>query len=253
MGNSAWEAKIYLNEDFKTVIKVKNEDKLNDIYNKELNLILPNDEKYYFISNKNLIILNHNNYIVDDVWTNDDDYGYKIDLMTKEYFNSIKSNLINLYLNDFPTVSIFFKKNMSLDEIKYLGGEQINKKNYYFLSSDDILIENTKNIIAKDIIVKDKNGKKKINLVDKNYYKRIQIIGHLRNLEKMSGRIDWLKQNEFFEKMKDFAGEEITQAIMNDLFQKYENNEKSNDKEYINKFLKLLLYNNNYESTRYQM
>ena len=110
MGNSAWEAKIYLNEDFKTVIKVKNEDKLNDIYNKELNLILPNDEKYYFISNKNLIILNHNNYIVDDVWTNDDDYGYKIDLMTKEYFNSIKSNLINLYLNDFPTVSIFFKK-----------------------------------------------------------------------------------------------------------------------------------------------
>jgi hypothetical protein len=53
--------------------------------------------------------------------------------MTKEYFNSIKSNLINLYLNDFPTVSIFFKKNMSLDEIKYLGGEQINKKNYYFL------------------------------------------------------------------------------------------------------------------------
>jgi hypothetical protein len=69
----------------------------------------------------------------------------------------------------------------------------------------------------------------------------------------MSGRIDWLKQNEFFEKMKDFAGEEITQTIIDDLFQKYEKNGKSNDKEYINKFLKLLLYNNNYETTRYEM
>ena len=129
---SAWEARIYLNEDFKTVIKVENKDKLNDIYNKELNSILPKNEKYYFISNQNFIILNHNNYIVGDVWTYDDDDGYKIDLMTNEYFYSIKSNLINLYLNDFPTCSIFFKKNMSLDEIKKLGGDQNKQKKLLF-------------------------------------------------------------------------------------------------------------------------
>ena len=50
-------------------------------------------------------------------------------------------------------------------------------------------------------------------MVTRDYYKRLQVIEHLRKLEATTESIDWLKQTEFFKKVKDFAGEEIANAI----------------------------------------
>lgn len=161
---------------------MKNETQLKEI-KAQLESIIPENKSYYFISRKNAIIRNELNFVAKDVWKEDEENGYKIDLMTPEYYNSSQSGLITLYLNDFPTVAILFKKNMSLSEIKLLGGNEINKKSVFFLTSDNIIIENINNFKAKDIIVIEKNGKKKINLVDKEYNKRLQVIEHLRNSE----------------------------------------------------------------------
>ena len=219
---------------------MKNETQLKEI-KAQLESIIPENKSYYFISRKNAIIRNELNFVAKDVWKEDEENGYKIDLMTPEYYNSSQSGLITLYLNDFPTVAILFKKNMSLSEIKLLGGNEINKKSVFFLTSDNIIIENINNFKAKDIIVIEKNGKKKINLVDKEYNKRLQVIEHLRNLEESVGSINWLKQTEFFKKVKEFAGEEITNALINELLENFGNNRKINDREYIKKFLNLLV------------
>lgn len=251
MGNGNWNAKIYLNEEIQTIIKVKNQTSLKDI-RKLCEEILPEDEDYYFISRKNAIIRNDINFSAIDVWKDDEDGDYKIDLMTLEYFNSIQSGLITLYLNNFQNSAILYKKNMSLSQIKYLGGSEINKDSVYFLTKDNVIIENINNLVAKDVIKIEKNGQKIINLVTKEYYKRVQVIEHLKKLENSTEKIDWLKQTEFFRKIRDFAGEEIAQAIISELLEKIGTEEKINDREYIKKFLNLLIEkdDNNINETR---
>ena len=245
MGNDYWEAKIYMNDEIKTSIKVKNETELKEI-RQQLTLLFPNNDNYCFISKMNSIIRNEMNFTAQDAWRYDENDGYRIDLMTPEYFNANQSGLITIYLNDFPTVAVLINKNTSLEEIKKLGGNQINRNKIYFLTSDNIIIENINYFKAKDIIILDKNGKKRINCVDKNFYKRVQVIEHLRKLEQSIGSIDWLKQTEFFKKIKEFAGEEITNAIISDLLENVGNNNKINDREYIKRFLNLLVSKNNY-------
>ena len=240
MGNDYWEGKIYMNDEIKTSIKVKNETELKDI-RQQLKLLFPNNDNYCFISKTNSIIRNEMNFTAQDVWKDDENNGYRIDLMTPEYYNASQSGLITIYLNSFPTVAVLINKNMSLEEIKILGGNQINRNTVFFLTSDNIIIENINYFKAKDIIVIDKNGKKIINCVDKHFYKRVQVIEHLRKLEQSIGSIDWLKQTEFFKKIKEFAGEEITNAIINDLLENVGNNQKINDREYIKRFLNLLV------------
>lgn len=81
-------------------------------------------------------------------------------------------------------------------------------------------------------------------MVDREYYKRIQVIEHLKKLQSSKEKIDWLAQTEFFKKIKDFAGEEIANAIINELLDRYGKNEKINDRDYIQKFLNLLIPRN---------
>ena len=245
MGNDYWEAKVYMNDEIQTSIKVKNETELKDI-RQQLKILFPNNDNFCFISKTNSIIRNEMNFTANDVWKDDENNGYRIDLMTPEYYNASQSGLITIYLNSFPTVAVLIKNNMSLEEIKILGGNQINRNTVYFLTSDNIIIENINYFKAKDIIILDKNGKKRINCVDKNFYKRVQVIEHLRKLEQSIGSIDWLKQTEFFKKIKEFAGEEITNAIISDLLENVGNNNKINDREYIKRFLNLLVSKNNY-------
>ena len=238
---SIWDAKVYINDQYKTTVRVKNSTSLSQIrniifpINKEQ--LLPQDNQYFFLNRANNILLNDEGFFAKDVWKNDEN-GYKIELATEEYTRP-ENKIVNLYVNDIKASAIKLKGNTKLGEIKRLGGININKDTLFFLTNDNTIIENTDNFIAKDIAIQ-KGLETKINLVSREYYLRIQIIDHLEVLSRTIGPINWLRQAEFFIKIKDFAGETIANAIIEDLCGKIGTEEKINDRLYINKFLKLL-------------
>jgi len=249
MGSSLWDAKVYLNDEFKTVVRVKNSNTTNEIRGK----IFPNnpnnnnededeDEHYFFLNKANNIIIDDQDFTAKDVWKNDESGGYRIDLVTENYFN--QESIVNLYVNDIKVSAIKFKGNIDLKKVKELGGNNINKDSLFFLTKDMTIIENINNFKSRDIIIYEKQ-EIKMNLIDKEYYKRIQLIDHLEKLSKTVEPINWLKQTEFFKKVMDFAGETIANAIIEDLLGKIGTPNKINDKEYIDKFLKLLINKDN--------
>jgi len=58
-----------------------------------------------------------------------------------------------------------------------------------------------------------------------------------------SGPINWYEQTEFFKKVEDFAGQDISDALKDELLGTFDpnNEKKTNDKEFINKYIILLL------------
>ena len=239
MGN--WEAKIYINGELKTSLIVKNSTSLIEIRNllDDSGINIPPFS--YFISRNNSIIRNENNFTAKHVWNDDEEGGYKIDLMSPDFFENNNNQLVNLYFNMYRHSSIRYCKEMSLERIKG-SSYDLNKDNIYFLNKNNIIIRNTEGLSAKDIVKFENNGKR-INLVDLEYYKRYQIIEHLNELEKKTN-IDWLEETEFFKKLKNLTGNEVVQGIEDELFRERQNGVKGS-KAYIKRFLQLLIADNN--------
>lgn len=200
MGNSSQEAKIYIDGQYKSSITVKNDYQLNEIRN---SLNLPND--CYFISRNNGLIENEEGFKAKNVWNNDEESGYKIDLMSREYYNSNNAKVVNLYFNMFREKAIKYDGRMDLSSILDLSENKYNRNGVCFLSKDNIKIQDFQGLKVRDIA---KNGvnDKRIDLVDLEYYKRFQVIEHLNELEK-NNDFDWLEQKEFFTKVKELCGE----------------------------------------------
>ena len=200
MGNSNQEAKIYIDGQYKSSITVKNDYQLNEIRN---SLNLPND--CYFISRNNGLIENEEGFKAKNVWNNDEESGYKIDLMSREYYNSNNAKVVNLYFNMFREKAIKYDGRMDLSSILDLSENKYNTNGVCFLSKDNIKIQDFQGLKVRDIA---KNGvnDKRIDLVDLEYYKRFQVIEHLNELEK-NNDFDWLEQKEFFTKVKELCGE----------------------------------------------
>lgn len=188
MGNSNQEAKIYIDGQYKSSITVKNDYQLNEIRN---SLNLPND--CYFISRNNGLIENEEGFKAKNVWNNDEESGYKIDLMSREYYNSNNAKVVNLYFNMFREKAIKYDGRMDLSSILDLSENKYNRNGVCFLSKDNIKIQDFQGLKVRDIA---KNGvnDKRIDLVDLEYYKRFQVIEHLNELEK-NNDFDWLEQN----------------------------------------------------------
>lgn len=237
-----YRAHIYIDNELKILIDVTKTTKLENIRQniEKQSAIFQNTSNYYFISINGEMIRNDSNFIVKDVWQKIGDNEYKIYLRSEEV-----SMIVSLYLNGFKKSGIQIKNSMNLLEIKKIAGQEINNDNVYFLTKDKALIEqeNLENFKAKDVIIFDDNNNARIDLNDKNFYKRQVVIEYLRKLEEQasSGAIDWVSQTEFFKKMEDFAGTGISNALKDELLGKYENQEKVKDKEYLHKFLILLL------------
>ena len=246
MGN--WEAKIYVNGKMKSSLMIKNSTLLNEIRN-SLNLG-HNNHDLFFISRNGGFIENEENFTTKDVYQDDEEGGYKIDLMDREYFDTDRDEMINLYINMFSDMAIKYEKNMTLERIQEVA--KYNLDDIYFLSKNNIKIENISGIKAKDIIKITPKGKR-IDLVDSNYYKKFQVIEHLKELEE-SENFDWLQQTVFFKKVRDLCGEEATIAIIDELYEKRRNGDDIKNKEYIQKFIDLLIEDNNnnnlFDSTR---
>ena len=200
MGNSSQEAKIYIDGQYKSSITVKNDYQLNEIRN---SLNLPND--CYFISRNNGLIENEEGFKAKNVWKDDEESGYKIDLMSREYYNSNNAKVVNLYFNMFREKAIKYDGRMDLSSILDLSENKYNRNGVCFLSKDNIKIQDFQGLKARDIAKNAVNGKR-IDLVDLEYYKRFQVIEHLNELEK-NNDFDWLEQKEFFTKVKELCGE----------------------------------------------
>ena len=189
--------------------------------------------------------------------------GYKIDLMTREYFDSNQSEVVNLYFNMMSNKAIKYDPHMDLEKVMILGGYKqennhlriqpvlpvegyvINHKNpkeYYLLSRSNIKIENYKGLKVKDIVKNEINGKR-IDIVDSEYYKKFQVIEHLRQLES-NLNFDWLEQTEFFLKVKALCGEEATTAVINELYNDRKSENRKGNKEFIQRFLNFLIEDN---------
>ena len=242
MGN--WEAKIYINGIIKTSLMVKNDTSLTEIRNLLNDSGIDIPQGVYFISRKNSIIRNDKNFTAKHVWNDDEEGGYKIDLMSPDFFENNNNQVVNLYFNMYRHSSIKYYKEMSLEKIKN-SSYDLNKDNIYFLNKNNIIIRNIRGFSAKDIAKLENNGIR-INLVDLEYYKRYQIIEHLNELEKKAN-IDWLEETEFFKKLKNLTGNEVVQGIEDELFRERQNGVKGS-KAYIKRFLQLLIADNNNQS-----
>ena len=88
----------------------------------------------------------------------------------------------------------------------------------------------------------------KIHLVTKDFYKRIQIIDHLDKLAAVPGPINWYLEEEFFNKIKDYAGEQIAHGIIDSIFQNLIEDKKIDDKTFVKQFKNLLIKNNNHDN-----
>lgn len=103
---------------------------------------------------------------------------------------------------------------------------------------------NLNNFKLRDIIV-DNSGETKFYIIDKSYRPKFAVIEHLNMLRDRasSGPINWYEQTEFFKKVEDFAGYEIANAIKDELIKNIDpkNEEKANDKDFINKYIILLM------------
>lgn len=246
-----WEAKIYLNEKNTSSIPVQNDTRLSEIRN---SLRIP--DNHHFISRNNGFIEIEDNFTAKNVWKNDaEGGGYKIDLMTREFFDSYQSGVVNLYFNNFRNKAIKYDPNMTLEQIMIIGNynnNNIMNNNffdieekitiYYILSRTNIKIENYEGLKAKDIVKNEINGKR-IDIMDSNYYKKFQVIEYLRELEAKIN-FDWLEQTEFFLKVKDLCGEEVTTGIINELYNDRRNGNGKGNKDYIKRFLNLLIEDN---------
>lgn len=166
-------------------------------------------------------------------------------MMTTEYFENYRNGVVNLYLNLCRYSAIKYDENMSLDSIKGMS-KDLNRDNICFLTKNNIKIDYNEGLKAKDIFKYEQNGRR-INLVDLEFYKRYQVIEHLNELDKME-HFDWLEQTEFFKKLKELAGDQIVQGIIDELFnERLEHRGKCN-KDYIIRFLKLLKFDSKIES-----
>lgn len=288
-----WEINVYFNDIKETSIKVKSSYSLQEIRDN-----LGIDNSYYFKNKNNLLIICDQNYKVEDIYKNDENGGYRIDLTKDNYQKGdfLKNNrkyisliepveirpepnsvvqddtnrnilkneknkednkkliedrkIVNLYLNDFKNSAIAYEPNMSLDKIKELGGDSINKDTIFFLTEKEVIIEKIDNFLSKDCLI-EKNGEMKINLVTKDYYKRKEIVRNCDELAAKDGPIDWFLQDEFFKKIKDYAGEQIAIGIINEIYDGIERNQRIDDREYVRRFKNLLIKNKNNDNNNH--
>ncbi len=225
---------------------------VKDIYKKDNNdeyrIDLQKDnyrEGDYLKNNKNVIVppveIISNIFAKDD--TNRNILKNEENKVDKIYLEE-DTKKVNLYLNNFKNSAIAYKPNMNLGKIKELGGDSINKDSIFFLTKDNTIIEKIDNFLPKDCLV-EKNGEMKINLVTKDYYKRIEIIDHLDKFAALAGPIDWYVQEVFFKKIKDYVGEQIANVIIDDIYLNLCQFKKIDDKKYVKQFKNLLIGNNN--------
>ena len=133
-----------------------------------------------------------------------------------------------------------------MNEIKNKLGQDINTDEIYFLTANRIIIENYNldDFKLRDIIV-DKLGEPKFYIIDKSYRPKFEVIEHLNMLrdKASSGPINWYEQTEFFKKVENFVGYEISINIKDELIKNLDpkKEEKANDKEFINRYIILLM------------
>lgn len=234
-----YKVNVYIDKIFKTYINITKETKLSDI--RELcQSYFQEDKNYYFVLEDNAIIKNDSNLIAENIMKNENN-DYKIFIQSEEIYM-----IVNVYLNEIKKTGILCNSSQSLDNIKDKIGQDIQKDDIYFLTPNRAIIENynINDFKLNDIIV-DKYGEPKIYLIDKSYRPKFTVIEHLNMLREKasSGPINWYEQTEFFKKVEDFAGQDISDALKDELLGTFDpnNEKKTNDKEFINKYIILLL------------
>ena len=110
---ASWEAKIYINGKNHSSLQVRNDTPLQEIRD-SLNI----NVDYHFISRNDGFIERETDFTAKNVWKNDEEKGgYKIDLMTREYFESFQSDTVDLYFNMFRNKAIKYDPNMTLEHL----------------------------------------------------------------------------------------------------------------------------------------
>ena len=142
-----------------TTIKLENSTPLSAIRAK-CNNIIPKIDNYYFISTKNNILTDENNYTAKEVYKKDED-EYRIDLKTKEFLEKT-GTLVELILNDHNPVALKVKNDETLSTIKSKAFKDKPQDSIVFMTKDNALIENQNlNQFKLNDLIRFENGKKK--------------------------------------------------------------------------------------------
>lgn len=193
--------------------------------------IIPNNEKYYFISKHQQIIKLEDNYSILDVLQKDNS-KYRIDFKTIEFYEN-KPLLINVYLNDYKNSALFIERNTNLSKVREKLNDKISKNdNIFFATTGDFLIKNNLEEFKIEKIIRPEGKENNIFMYELNYYYSKKLINDLKEMYKeieKGNAIDWFKQAQFFINVKELAGEEIANQLSKELETDLDNQEQNND------------------------
>lgn len=160
----AWEASIYINGKFQNFIKIKGNPPLDEIRELCKNII-PKDDNYYFISNKNKIIKSEKNFDVKDAYIEVKENQKKVYNIYLETILFREGNYIEIYINNEYKKTLKIKSSKKLKDIRNLCEDIIPKdENYYFISKYKSIINTEENDCDETDILKKDGDKYRIDL-----------------------------------------------------------------------------------------
>lgn len=243
---------IYVNNRYKKTLKIKSNYKLKDIRNL-CEDIIPKDENYYFISkNKSIVNTEENDCDESDILKKDGD-KYRIDLKTLECHEN-KPLLINVYINGKnDSLAVSIERNSKLSDLKRKLPDHLNNDKIFFMTKEESLIQSRIDDFKLENIIFKENSGKKVYMYGLIPFKRMKVINELKKLDEKGNSINWADQTDFFFKVKELVDEQMANDLKKEVLGVFDrengnndtpgnnDNNETNDKQFIKKYLELLL------------
>lgn len=160
----AWEAKIYINNKYKNTIRIKGNPNLKETRDLCKNII-PKNDKYFFISNKNEMIKSEEYFDIKDAYIEVEVKSGKEYRICLETILFREGKYVEVYINNEYKKTLKIKSSDKLNDIRNLCEDIIPKNEKYYFISKNKSVVNTETVDCEETDIIKKDGDKyKIDL-----------------------------------------------------------------------------------------